>query len=306
MTPYSTMAMWVAVALAAALATGKDARAGGLRFLAGPNGEFLFDTGVLSGKLRSEGKSSGLLPVVHSASGEILTSSMGFAGHYRVFSGSRRFGEGAWDWQSHARLLQDGTVEVHWPAAGNRPFALWAVYRWVAPATLDVETRVLPRTDLPDFEVFLAWYFNNDFASGAVLASDEQTRIDFVTADAAHGAWQMFPRDHSAIRLIQDGRWKVPPNPVDWVLRSAFARAIGLRSNGTAGLTALVMASPQDCFAISMPHEADPHRSLYVSLFGRSIKAGQTARAHTRTVIAPRTSVEEIERLYDEFLRGLP
>jgi hypothetical protein len=132
-----TTALWVSCLLA------QDGPAHRLRFTAGRAGEFVFDTGELSGKLRKEGKSVGLLPVVHTATGKVLTSSMGFAGHYSVFSGSRRFGAGAWYWPSTATLLDDGAVEVHWPAtADDRPFDMWAVYRWVGPLMLDVETRV--------------------------------------------------------------------------------------------------------------------------------------------------------------------
>jgi hypothetical protein len=295
--------MFVCFLAATVLADERALRPDGLRFTAGENGEYLFNTGELSGKLRSEGKSVGLFPVIHIASGKVLTRSMGFAGHYRVFSGSNRFGGGAWYWPSDAKLLDDGAVEMHWPAAEDRPFDMWAVYRLVGPATIDVETRVRPRVDLSDFETFVAWYFADDFTSALVYARDERGRKAFVPAEQQYGAWQIFPRDSAAVRLIQDGRWKAPPNPVDWAIRAAFDRPLAVRRILNSGLTALLMAPSRDCFAVSMPHEADPHRSVYLSLFGRTIRTGETARARTRTVIMPAATPEQMLRVHDEFVR---
>ena len=285
-----------------ALADERTVRPDRLRFTAGEAGEYVFNIGELSGKLRGDGKSVGLLPVVHTRSGKVLTRSMGLAGHYRIFAGNKRFGSGAWYWPSDAKLLADGAVEAHWPVAEDRPFDLWAVYRWVGPAALDVETRVRPQVELTAFEVFMAWYLDDDFASASVYAHDKAGRAHFARAERSQGIWQMFPRDGAAVRLIQDGRWKVPPNPVDWAIRPPFARPIAVR-RAISGLTALVMALPKDCFAISMPHDDDPHRSVYLSLFGRMVRAGETARARTRTMIIPAATPEQMLRLYDRFLR---
>jgi hypothetical protein len=65
------------------------------------------------------------------------------------------------------------------------------------------------------------------------------------------------------------------------------------------------MAPPQDCFAISTPHQAEGHYSLYLSLFGRTLKAGETARARARLVIASSPSDNQILALYQAYLRAL-
>jgi hypothetical protein len=252
------------LACVAVLAAGEGLAQNTLRFTGSDNGSYSFNTGVLSGKLRNDGKSVGLLPVTWIPTGEVLTRSMGFAGHYRIFSGSQRFGAGAWYWPSESKLLPDGSVEVTWPAADDRPFDLWAVYRWAGPATLDVETRVRPRMDLPDFETFLAFYFNDNFTQSSVLGDGK-----LLAAEPSEGAWQMFPRDAAAVRLIRDGRWQVPPNPVDWTIRPQFARPVGVRRAAASGITALMMC--RECFAVSTPHQAEGHYSMYLSLFGRTV-----------------------------------
>jgi hypothetical protein len=281
------------ICLALATAAGAD-----LRFTAA-NGGFEFNTGVLAGKLHGDGKSVGALPVTYLPTGAVLTQSMGLAGHYRLFSGSHRFGTGAWYWPTEAKLLDDGAAEVYWPAAEDRPFEMWAVYRWVTPSTFDVETRVRPKTELEQFELFMAWYFNGDFNISMV-----HTPEGFVAAEQEAGAWQLFPRDGDSARMAQDGRWDVPPNPVKWTIRPAFDQPIGVRRGKNGGITAVVMSRPEDCFAISTPHQTDPHYSLYLSLFGRTIRAGETARVRTRTVILPEATDAEIVDLYNRFKSG--
>ena len=63
------------------------------------------------------------------------------------------------------------------------------------------------------------------------------------------------------------------------------------------------MSLPQDCFAVLTPFETEPHRSMYLSLFGKDLKAGETARARARLVIKKNLSSEGIDRLYQDYLR---
>ena len=89
----------------------------------------------------------------------------------------------------------------------------------------------------------------------------------------------MFPRDEDAVRMITDGRWLYPPDPPPWKIGPRLAAPLALRRDARSGLTALVMAPAEDCFAVSTPYGQDDHRSLYLSLLGRDLKAGHTASA---------------------------
>jgi len=273
-----------------------------LAFLAAGTNEFAFDTGILKGKLRADGKSRGLSSVVHLPTGVTLDSSMGLFGHYRVFSANQRYGTAAWDWPSEARLHQDGSVEVHWPSAEDRPFELRAVYRWAAPNILDLETSVQATTNLAKFESFLASYFSEGFTNASIyVRSNSQQWLK--AADSSGGIWQAFPRDAQAAAIIQDGRWKYLPNPVDWVIGPRLAKPLAVRRCQANGLSALLMSPPQDCFAVLTPFESEPHRSMYLSLFGKDLKAGETASARARLVIQQNLSSEAIDRLYSSYLR---
>ena len=183
-----------------------------LAFTASGTNEFAFDTGVLKGKLRAGGKSTGLSSVVHLPTGITLDSSMGLFGHYRVFSANKRYGTAAWDWPSEAKLRPDGSVEVRWPSAEDRPFELRAVYRWAAPDTLDLETSVQAKTNLAKFESFLASYFAEGFTNACVyVRSNGQQWLK--AADKSDGIWQAFPRDDQA--AVHHSGWalEVPAQP---------------------------------------------------------------------------------------------
>ena len=82
------------------------------------------------------------------------------------------------------------------------------------------------------------------------------------------GDWQMFPRDEDAAQMITDGRWRYPPSPVAWKIGPRLAAPLGVRRDARSGLTALVMAPAEDCFAVATPYGHDNHRSLYLSLLG--------------------------------------
>jgi hypothetical protein len=280
----------------------KSASNGVLAFAAAGTNEFSFDTGVLKGKLRADGKSRGLSSVVHLPTGATLDSSMGLFGHYRVFSANQRYGTAAWDWPSEASLRRDGSLEVHWPSAEDRPFELRAVYRWVAPNMLDLETSVQAKTNLARFESFLASYFADRFTNSCVYVQSNSLPW-LKAADSSGGIWQAFPRDDQAVAIIQDGRWKYQPNPVDWTIGPRLAKPLGVRRCPANSLSALLMSPPRDCFAVLTPFENEPHRSMYLSLFGKDLKAGETASARARLIIASELPDTEVLRACESYLR---
>jgi len=272
-----------------------------LRFAPAPNNEFTFDTGVLRGKLRAGGRSAGLSSVVHLATGIRLDSSMGLLGHYRVFTTNKRYGTAAWDWPSEARLAEDGSVQVRWAANADQPFELRATYRLVSPNAVDLQTEVEAKTNLLKFESFVASYFTPGFTNSAV---DNGGSKIFTAAEQSAGIWQAFPRDDSAVAIIKDGRWKLEPNPVDWVIRPALVQPLGYRRSAGNGLTAALMSLPGDCFAVLTPHQTEPHYSMYLSLFGRDLKPSESARAHTCLCIMDNNpSADAVRRVYSLYVK---
>jgi hypothetical protein len=112
----------------------------------------------------------------------------------------------------------------------------------------------------------------------------------------------MFPRDDQAIKTISDGRWTRPPHPVDWWIGPRLAAPLAVRRDPQTGLAALAMAPRKDCFAVAMPYGEEGHRSVYLSLFGGDIKAGQKATARSRLIIRRGISDQEAIGLYAAYL----
>ena len=62
------------------------------------------------------------------------------------------------------------------------------------------------------------------------------------------------------------------------------------------------MAPATDCFALAMPYGEESHGSVYLSLFGRDVKAGETAVARARLVVRHGLSDEQAVQLYRAFV----
>ncbi len=293
------------IGVAAIAAYGESAN---LAFKPAGNEAYTFDTGVLRGTLRNEGRSIGLLKVEHVPTGTYLEgNNYGIFGHYRVFTTNKRYGGGAWDWPSTSVLRPDGSVEVHWVAAEGRPFDLAAVYRWSAPDTFDVETSVTARADLTGFESFLASYFAEAFpASTVCVESGPDGRPMFQTTEPDKGIWQAFPRDKQAVTLIQDGRWKIEPSPVDWAVRDEYFAPLGIRRNLANNLCAIIMAPATDSYAVMTPQAGEGHRSLYLAQIGRDIKTGESATARARLVVRALAKDNEAVPIYESYIKSLP
>lgn len=268
--------------------------------------QFIFNTGVLMGKLAGDGRAKGLSSLVHAPTGTRLDSSMGLLSHYRVFTTGKRYGVAAWDWAAQYDLRPDGAVQLRWPPKSGRPFELRAVYRLSAPDTIDLETSVTAESNLQGFESFVANYFSPGFTNAGAYVRNLPGKGSpgFLAAEERLGFWQTFPRDAAAAEVYQDGRWKLEPHPVDWKPVAEFAAPLAFRRSQVNGLATVLMSDPQECFAISMPHQAEGHYSVYFSLFGRDLRKGETAKARTRLQVVPGFRDAEALRLLQTFTRN--
>ena len=278
-----------------------------LQFLQSEEGSFTFDTGVLKGVLRQQGRSIGLVPVTYTADDSEITGGEGLFNHYRVFTYGKRYGYGARRWPSTAELHSDGSVEVCWPATSERPFELRGTYRWVAPNTIDLVTVVRAEAKLEAFEVFLASYYQPPFIDSRVWATRDPRGGDkegFVSADEELGIWLAFPRDKQGADVIDDGRWDLEPHPLDWTMMPNYALPLAIRRSPSSGLTIIVMAQRDDCFGIFTPYGEERHYSNYLSFFGHNIEPGESASARSRLVVLPDPTKAEILDALNAFLNS--
>jgi hypothetical protein len=201
-------------------------------------------------------------------------------------------------------------VEVVWPPAEEHPLEITAVYRWVSPDTLDVTTTVRPQAMLPACELFVSNYFTQRFRASVYCREPDRETPRFLPADRTAedpGSYVMFPRNEQALAMIRDGRWTIPPSPVDWDVRRWLAAPLAMRRDAQQDLTALMLCEPDACFAVSTPwnpptDDAGGYRSLYLSLYGRDLKAEQTAQARCRLILRRGLSDGDAVRCYEQFL----
>ena len=119
------------------------------------------------------------------------------------------------------------------------------------------------------------------------------------------GTYLAYPRDLRAARMIYDGRWEQGHSPVQWSVTRFLAAPLSLMRDAKRDVTFVLMARPEDCFAVAMPYNKEPpdgvagHRSMYFSLFGGDLKAGQPARARTASTqrASPRPILSSMPRL---------
>jgi type 1 glutamine amidotransferase len=282
-----------------------QAAAGRLAFEADAKGGFDFRTPLLTGKLRSGGKSLGLLPLAAADTRENIAGKFGLFSLYRIFSANTRYGNATWDRRSTATLLPDGSVQLRWPAESGFPFELSAEYAWAAAGTLDLKVTVKAEQELPRFEVYLASYFQG-FPESLVYVRENPEAAGnpgFLPARKEAGGWQFFPRDADAAAMVADGRWKHPPYPVNWKRMPPLAAPLAMRRDAQHGWTAVLMAPAGDCFGVSTPHGEEGHRSLYLSLFGRDVKSGQTDSTRARLVVGRKISEAQAVELYESYVK---
>jgi len=224
---------------------------------------------------------------------------------YRFLTPQKRFGFGSWEWPRTGRILASGAAELAWAETSDRPFRFTATYAWTAADTLDFSVVFTPGVDLEKFELFVGSYFKQ-FTKAVVYVRDAgDGKPGFVDTPKEKGEAQLFPRGEDVIPMIQDGRWKHPPYPNNWMFRQAFQAPLGIKSEPKSGVTAVIMAPPEDCFAVSMFEQKSGLGCYYLSLFGKDVKKGQTLTGHARMVFGRNITDGQAVQKYQEYLKGL-
>jgi hypothetical protein len=291
--------------LCTAVALAAGSAMAGPAFAPDGKGGYTFDTGVVRGTLCANGKSSGLTSVVHVPTGTRLDGGSGIFGYYRLLATNQRYGRMGWDLPGKSRLLPDGAVEITLPEEPNRPFEMVAVYRWHDASTLDLTTTVKAGADLGKFEIFLASYCSESLPSPYICTQADSGVPRFLPALKSCGDWLMFPRDKGLEPMIRDGRWEKEPYPVNWTIMPEFQLPLAFRRGADSAPAMIVMAPRGDCFAVSTPYQGENHYSLYLSLFGRDIKEGESATARARLAVTIARSDADILGMYGRYMKAL-
>ena len=297
------------------LGTGTAALGQDLKFKTAGADAFTFDTGTLRGKLVAGPQSQGIISLVDAKTGKELTAGhaeYGLFSVYRLLYTNGRWGPAGWEMPKEAKLTADGNLQIAWPPKDDHPVELAAEYRWKAADTLDLEVSAKPAKDAPKFELFLASYFNADCWADVYLkpgyhGGGEPALVPANACPLTLGTYLAFPRDRAAAQTFFDERWDKEPHPVQWSITRCMAGPLAVQRDQKDKLSVVLMARPEDCFAIDMPYNMTPpdgvagHHSIYFSLFGKDVKAGETVKAHLRLLVGPELKPEKILEAYRSF-----
>jgi hypothetical protein len=283
-------------------------------------GFFSFDTGAIKGVVRADNASEGIVELTDCATGQNVIKEQlpGIFSLYRAFSAGRRFAD-ARSGAKHAELNGERTqVIATWEASNDFPLTIRGVFSIPDARSIDLELVCTPKMALPSFELFVSSYIVQThrhfvFLKNTLHQAPAPAPVLFepVATPFIEGCYLAFPRDADACRLIFDGRWQRPANPVQFALGRHYAVPLMGSRNPDSGLSVLLFMRPQDCFALestyARPGEPDSvasHNSLYFSLGGADLEAGANARFILRATVAKLTSHDEALTLYKTWLEG--
>ncbi len=301
----------VSVGLSVLPVRGEDPHS--LSFEAAGDRLFDFNTGAVKGTLRGNGQYQGISSLIDVATGKELARSAGIFSYYRALSTDHRWDGDARDWPMTAVLLPDGAVQIDWPAHEEHPFEMTATYRWASPTTLDLETVVRPQQAMSRFEIFLSSYFDLNFKA---IAYAQPTRpaegpAEFIMADVnplVRGSYLAFPTSSQTAQMFFDRRWAPENGLVPWAVPRVLGAPLAIKRDVESDITFVLMSRPEDCFALSMSYNMEPpldgianHGSVYMSLLGKDIEAGESARAHVRMVVERDLSNERALEYYEQY-----
>lgn len=278
---------------------------GELAFKADNRGNFIFNTGVVKGSVKREGTGDAVKPITFVEPDVPIDTGHGLLTPYRFLTPQKRFGFGSWEWPRTGKLLEDGGIELHWAQSEDRPFAFSATYRWKTANTLDMTIVFTPNVDLEKFELFVGSYFRNFTKAKAYVRDAGDGSPGFVESAKNKGGMQLYPKNREVLTIVRDGRWKFPPYPNNWSIRPALAAPLGIKQESKSGVTVVIMAPPEDCFAVSMSQQEAGLGAFYLSLFGKDVEKGQSLKGRARMVFGKDITDEQAVQEYEKYLKEL-
>ena len=210
---------------------------------------------------------------------------------------------------------KDG-VTLTWLPTIRRQANVTIRFTFREPNIIDMDMSVETLINYPGFEILLSAYLAPGFLSGAYVAKEEfgpvvPEQIRITDQPMIHGVWPFFPRDEAGANLLTDGRHQKGR----WYWRMAVGRRYGMPMAffNKGEVDVLVMGRPEDVYAVGVTYEGDPetdniaaHRSLYLSMFGEDLVAGEGRRTQMRMIIGKFGSDQNKHvSLYEAFLNDV-
>jgi hypothetical protein len=286
---------------------------------AAAQGHFAFDTGAISGVLRADGRSHGIVELREADGGAtfVRPGYPGIFSLYRLFSGGRRFPD-ARTAPHTAAIIEDGAaVCITWEPKDDRPFLLTATYRLPDPRSVRLVIGCRAAKPLPSCEVFLSSYVTGEMRHFLFVkktlhqgGSPAPVLLEPTATPFTDGCYFAFPRDEASCRPFFDGRWQQPKHPVHWAIGRHYALPILGTRDPRTGRTLLIFAQQEDCFGLETtyhrpgkPDSVADHNSLYLSLGGRDLQPGQSVSFTVEAKVLGLPRPEESIPIFEQWVK---
>ena len=195
-------------------------------------------------------------------------------------------------------------LKIHWPATDRHQGEITARYEIAAPNAIDLTVTVRSSGSYTDYEIFLSNYFDKVLkpqvylkprARGGKFGPPQLVVPKF--NDVFRDTVLVFPRDGQAARRCVDGRWD--PNEFDeptvqMIPARYYGHCLAFLTDPDEQLAVVLMARPEDCYAISTRYFADDPRNRMTSysafdfsLFGKDFRPGVERSVRIRLALTP-------------------
>jgi hypothetical protein len=264
-----------------------------------------FETDAMEGELKADAQAHvhGVTSLVQKSTGRQVVQENLFCLHlYRVLTRNH--------WLSqcrdvpHAGVLEGDELVIRWPEDALGPgLEGEARYRVSSDNSLDLAVTL---TNTGRWHRALELYTSNYFAPslhpglytvtpfvGPASTTHPAVLTRPVDSPATRFCYHVWPRDVFGAQSFTDGRWEYGTHsPVPWAIGRWFAYPLGFYATDDRETLAVVMARPDDCFAMCTSyHSDDPddgvahHNSLYHSLIGADAGPGWQRTVRQRLVL---------------------
>lgn len=274
-----------------------------------------FETPEIAGTIRLDGAYHGVSRLVDKRSGrQVIDPRYSALNLFKLMAVNLVMGQPR-QMERTIRLSSDW-AEITWPATPSHAAQLVARYEVRPPGAVDLVVTVKSSGTYPAYEVFLSSYFDTALQPRVYLKSRDPKSVDLVLPELSEvfrGTVLVFPRDSMAARPCLDGRWERSEGGVPVVQMCPvrhYGYCLAMLTDAEKKLAVLLMARPDDCYAISTRYHAardedrlTTYSAFDLSLVGRDMRPGDEHRVRVRLAVTPLDAkLSQPLKLYQAFL----
>ncbi|MGY8654242.1 MAG: hypothetical protein ACKVJX_11550 [Verrucomicrobiia bacterium] len=262
-----------------------------------------FETSQMSGSLRVDGSYHGVNRLTDKHTGrQVIDPRYSALNLFRLFSINQAMGMP----RVMERTFKAGihAIEIHWPATDRHLGEITARYEVTELNAIDLTVTVHSSGSYAGYEIFLSNYFDKILKPRVYLKprprggkSGAPQLVVPKFNDVFRDTVLVFPRDAHAARRCVDGRWdrsEFGAPTVQMVPARYYGHCLAFLTDPDNQLGVVLMARPEDCYAISTRYFADDpkdrmtsYSAFDFSLFGNNLLPGVERSVRIRLALTP-------------------